>query len=93
MQSRKDALEEKFSNFKRYLREHSPTATLVKLEEELLQRHTEDIWIYVQSQTSLDPKEGALRFIERYSIPQAMHSTIERYFACFEYLLMEETVD
>jgi len=89
MQTRREVLEEKFVNFMKYLREHSPAGVLMKLEKEILQRNTDDIWLYIQSQTTLDPQEGAIRFVERYGIPQCMYDTILRYFQCFEYLLME----
>ena len=92
MQTRKDVLEIKFTNFRQYLLENSPPLTRSKLEEEILHRKTDDIWLYVQSQTSMDPEEGADRFIERYDIPKFMRPTVKRYFTCFEYLLAE-TVD
>ena len=93
MQTRRDVLEEKFVNFRKYLREHSPAGILQKLENEILQRNTDDIWLYIQSQTSLDPQEGVARFVERYNIPKYMHDTVRKYFECFEYLLMEESID
>ena len=55
MQTRGEVLEEKFSNFRQYLREHSPASVLMKLEKEILGRDTDDIWLYIQSQTTLDP--------------------------------------
>ena len=93
MQTRRDVLEEKFVNFRKYLREHSPAGILLKLETEILQRNTDDIWLYIQSQTTLDPQEGVARFVERYNIPKYMHYMIGKYFECFEYLLMDECVD
>ena len=93
MQTRRDVLEEKFVNFRKYLRENSPVGILSKLETEILQRNTDDIWLYIQSQTTLDPQEGVARFVERYSIPQYMRHMIVKYFECFEYLLMDECVD
>ena len=93
MQTRREVLDEKFTNFRSYLRANCPIGTLRKMEEEFLQRETDDVIVYIRSQATINPEEGAGTFIDRYRIPQTMHSTIHRYFACFEYLLNDEEID
>jgi hypothetical protein len=93
MQTRREVLEEKFTNFRSYLRANSPIGTLQQLEEEILQRETDDVIVYIQTQANLNPEEGAGHFIDRYSIPACMRSTVHRYFACFDYLLNNEEID
>ena len=78
MQTRFEVLEEKFTNFRSYLRANSPIGALQKMEEEILQRETDDVIVYIQSQSTMNPEEGAGRFIDRYSIPAFMRSTVHR---------------
>ena len=92
MQTRRDVLGEKFANFRSYLRANCPGDILPNLELEILQKDDDDIVIYIMSQSTLNPEEGAGLFISRYGIPRDMHCTIQRYFTCFEYLL-QESVD
>ena len=93
MQTRREVLEEKFTNFRSYLRANSPIGSLRKMEEEILQRETDDVIIYIRSKSTMNPEEGAGQFIDRYDIPRFMQSTVHRYFACFEYLLNDEEID
>ena len=93
MQTRRDVLEVKFTNFRFYLRENSPVEILRKMEDEFLQRETGDLVVYIRSQSTINPVEGAERFIDRYNIPVFMQSTVHRYFVCFEYLLNDEVID
>ena len=93
MASRREVLEEKFSNFRSYLRANCPPENLKQLEGEVLQKDTEDIVLYIQSQSSLNVEEGAARFIDRYGIPRFMQTTVHRYFTCFDYLIMDESID
>ena len=93
MQTRREVLDEKFTNFRSYIRANCPPELLLKLEEEILQRETDDVIVYIRSKSTMNPEEGAGQFIDRYDIPTFMQSTVHRYFTCFEYLLNDEEID
>ena len=63
------------------------------MEEEILQRETGDVIVYIRSQSTMNPEEGAGRVYRSLQYTEFMQSTVHRYFACFEYLLNDEEID
>ena len=90
MQTRGEVLNEKFENFRSYLRANTPSRSLAKMEAEILHRDMEEVILYLQANATTEPGEGAAAFNDHYSVPLYMQDTVERYFHCFAYLLGEE---